>query len=617
MRPDVTKSILIGGFALLIASFSLGLAWPDWRWVSYPAHAGLEALGTLSALAITGFILILLRNQEIPGCYAWLAAGLAAMGLLDGLHALLQAGTAFVWTHCLANAVGGLLFACLWLPERKTRSARFAPLVIGSSAALAVALGCLSIAYEAHLPKMLENGEYTALATAMNLIGGAGFLAATIHILRDGSQISQLERLVFATHASLFAIAGMLFELSTLWDPTWWLWHVMRSCAYLVAFQYFFNLFHRQILTLKATEDRLRHALDTVFDTTTEGVLFVDHAGQIVNLNPAARIMFRLEGEVPTGLRLRDYLTDPATLPNVDAALSGHNLLGLRRDGTVFQAETSQTLLRPGGPFSRLVAVRDISERKEAERRVLQLVSELRNSKAELERSNAELDTFAYVASHDLRSPLRTIQNAVLWLEEDLTEHFTEDTRETMDIILRRTRRMEHLLEDLLLHSRIGRGEVDQDIIPGGELVQMIHELAPEREGFRICADSGFDRILVQKIPLLHILLSLVDNAIKHHDGTSGSVFLAAAETADSLVFTVTDDGPGIARKYQDRIFELFTTLQPRDKVEGSGMGLAIARKYASVSGGTISVFSDGRGCRFTVIWPKPTSAATPVERRA
>lgn len=615
MRPDVLKTILLGAALPLMGSLVLNGFARDWIWTNYPAHSALEAIGSLAGIAIACFILVLLRNREIHRRYIWIAAGLVSMGLLDGVHALLQEGQSFVWTHSLANMMGGLLFAGVWLPPRLAPSRRHTLRVLGICIVVTLILSLATLSADTGLPVMIKNGAYSPLASGMNLIGGAGFVATAFYITFRSGRISKTERLVFSSHASLFGIASLMFEMSAPWDAAWWLWHGMRTCAYLVAFGYFLDLFQRQLRTLKFTEARLNHALDTVFDSTQEAVLFVDHNGHIASVNPAARRMFCLPDPLPQRLVPTQLLPD--VIPTTARHVSAPAIRAQRADGSTFEAEISQTRLRPGGPFARFITVRDISERKESERQVLHLVEELQAKTSELEQSNAELDTFAYVASHDLRAPLRTIQNAVTWLEEDLNEHFNDDTRDTMDIILRRTRRMEHLLEDLMLHSRIGRTEAAKDIISGQELVTSLTDLALRRDGFRVDIGSGFDEIYVQKLPLLHVLLCLVDNAIKHNDGTSGTVYLSVREMRDKLVFAVTDDGPGIAERYQDRIFEMFTTLHPRDKVEGSGMGLAIARKYASVSGGTISVQSKGRGSRFTVTWPKVEHTPVPLDRSA
>ncbi|WP_375687704.1 ATP-binding protein [Pseudooceanicola sp. LIPI14-2-Ac024] len=120
-----------------------------------------------------------------------------------------------------------------------------------------------------------------------------------------------------------------------------------------------------------------------------------------------------------------------------------------------------------------------------------------------------------------------------------------------------------------------------------------------------------FLAIEVMNMPLTTVLLNLLSNAIKHHDRADGTVWLDAEDTGAAIEFTVADDGPGIPPEYQERIFEMFQTLRPRDEVDGSGLGLAMVQKYAAVRGGSIHVRSDGtRGSTFTLVWPHDPAPA-------
>ncbi len=221
---------------------------------------------------------------------------------------------------------------------------------------------------------------------------------------------------------------------------------------------------------------------------------------------------------------------------------------------------------------------------------------------------NKELDEFAYVASHDLKAPLRVIDNASRWLEEDLAVHLTDETRESMALLRGRVRRMEKLLDDLLDYSRVGRkfDERYQEIVAGTELIGNILELLAPPAGFTVVVDPGFADIRVARMPLQQILMNLVGNAIKHHDKTQGRVEVTVEDKGDELAFAVKDDGPGIPKEYHGQVFKMFQTLKPRDQVEGSGMGLAIIKKHLDFYGGTITLDSDtGRGSTFRFTWPK------------
>jgi len=225
-----------------------------------------------------------------------------------------------------------------------------------------------------------------------------------------------------------------------------------------------------------------------------------------------------------------------------------------------------------------------------------------------IEAVNKELEEFAYIASHDLKAPLRVIDNASKWLEEDLQAHLTPETRENMNLLRGRVKRMEKLLDDLLAYSRIGRIQNDRfaEIIAGHLLIKDILELLAPPKNFTITISPEFATIYVHRMPLQQILMNLINNAIKHHDKKEGHIDVTVQDNDDHYTFSVKDDGPGIAPEFHEQIFKMFQTLKPRDQVEGSGMGLAIVRKNIEVFGGTLHLESAvGAGSTFIFTWPK------------
>src|SRR5258706_6099765 len=230
------------------------------------------------------------------------------------------------------------------------------------------------------------------------------------------------------------------------------------------------------------------------------------------------------------------------------------------------------------------------------------------NAYRRIEAVNRELEEFAYAASHDLKAPLRVIDNASKWLEEDLQQHLTDETRENMNLLRGRIGRMEKLLDDLLEYSRIGRS-VDEryaEIVTGDVLIANILELLSPPQGFTMKVSPSLAGIRVRRMPLQQILMNLMGNAIKHHDKKKGCIEVTGEDCATHHVFSVKDDGPGIPAQFHEQIFKMFQTLKPRDQVEGSGMGLAMARKNIEVYGGTMNLeSSEGKGSLFRFTWPK------------
>ena len=234
-------------------------------------------------------------------------------------------------------------------------------------------------------------------------------------------------------------------------------------------------------------------------------------------------------------------------------------------------------------------------------------VTEFIEANKELRAANADLEQFAYSASHDLRAPLRVIDNASKWLEEDLAEHLTAETRGHLDLVRRRVGRMDRLLGDLLEYARIGRTPEREgiEIVRGDALLNDIIALV-SRDGFTVEIGGGFADIKVRKMPLQQVLMNLIGNAIKHHNSSEGHILVTVEDIGTRYAFAVKDDGPGIPAQYHVRIFKMFQTLRPKDQVEGSGMGLALVRKWVEFLGGTIEIDSaEGQGSTFRFTFPK------------
>ncbi len=226
----------------------------------------------------------------------------------------------------------------------------------------------------------------------------------------------------------------------------------------------------------------------------------------------------------------------------------------------------------------------------------------------ELHRSNIELEKFAYIAAHDLRSPMRAIQDLTELTLEDPDTKFSDDGRQNMTILQGRIVRLNDLLSDLLEYSRVGKEAADLADVRLEDIVFGMSGLLDPENKFEIRYFGQDEPVSTYATPLRQIFLNLISNAIKHHDRSKGSIAVTAVCRAGRIFLSVEDDGPGITPKYHDRIFGLFQRLRPRDEVDGSGLGLAIIRKLVEHYGGAITVHSDpeqGRGTRFEFDLPE------------
>lgn len=235
-----------------------------------------------------------------------------------------------------------------------------------------------------------------------------------------------------------------------------------------------------------------------------------------------------------------------------------------------------------------------------------------RSNASELVRSNEELGNFAYVASHDLRSPLRAIQNLVDWTIEDAEDELAPELLSNLQMIRGRAERLSALLTDLLDYARAGSEATTAEVLHLPGLVRDIAEIADPDRRFEIAFEG--DRCLTAPgTPVRTILRNLISNAIKHHDAQSGRIVVTHRRCEGMSTLCVADDGPGIAAQYQAKVFDIFQTLAASDASgsAGSGMGLALVRKLVTVLGGNIRLTSapqDRRGATFIIELPNEAS---------
>ncbi|HET7221374.1 MAG TPA: ATP-binding protein [Vicinamibacterales bacterium] len=225
-----------------------------------------------------------------------------------------------------------------------------------------------------------------------------------------------------------------------------------------------------------------------------------------------------------------------------------------------------------------------------------------------LERSNKELDSFAYAASHDLRAPLRGIANLAQWIEEDLlgSENLKSETREMLELMRVRMHRMEELIEGLLQYSRAGRVHHEPERVNVGELVGEVVDLLSPPETVVVLADRDMPTIRTERLLLQQVFMNLIGNALKHAAGADAAIEIGCKRVGPFYEFSVTDNGPGIAPEFHDRIWGIFQTLEARDRVEGAGIGLALVKKIVEAQGGRAWVESaPGAGATFRFLWRK------------
>lgn len=224
---------------------------------------------------------------------------------------------------------------------------------------------------------------------------------------------------------------------------------------------------------------------------------------------------------------------------------------------------------------------------------------------AKLSNSNEELESFAYIASHDLKSPLRAINNISQWLEEDL-DNINDTSKDHLKLLRSRIKRMENFLDDLLSYSRAGRNIENTEIISADTLANDVVQLLNVPKGFEIVSSHNLKDINIPRMPLEQVFHNLISNALKHHNKEEDVITIEGRDIGEFYEFSISDGGAGIPEEFHKKIFDMFKTLRPRDEVEGSGIGLALVKKILTNFGGDIRLKSEvNKGTTFTFTWPK------------
>lgn len=234
---------------------------------------------------------------------------------------------------------------------------------------------------------------------------------------------------------------------------------------------------------------------------------------------------------------------------------------------------------------------------------------ELRQQAEKLEATNEELDRFAYVASHDLKSPLRGIRTLAEWIEEEMGDNIDDKSTEYLGQLQSRVGKMERLLEDLLEFSRVGRMNPKSETVDVNEMLSDVIDLVDNPTGIQIRPTNRLPVLLTIRPPLEQVFLNLIGNAVKHHDkGNEGVVEITSRELENRIEFQVKDNGPGIDQSNHQRVFQMYQRVGPGG-VDGTGMGLAIVKKQVECFEGQINLESKlGEGATFTFSWPKEIS---------
>ncbi|MBU1232078.1 MAG: hypothetical protein KKD01_08275 [Proteobacteria bacterium] len=245
-------------------------------------------------------------------------------------------------------------------------------------------------------------------------------------------------------------------------------------------------------------------------------------------------------------------------------------------------------------------------ELQEQTGKVEKSIDELQKVNSEYDAANKELKEFAYVVSHDLKAPLRAISQLTHWLSEDYSAGFDAEGKEQMQLILQRVKRMDGLIDGILRYSRIGRIKEKEKRLDLNLLVEEVIDSIAPRDTIQILFENKLPVVFKNAIRMEQVFQNLLGNAIKYMDKDEGIIKVGCVDEGAFWKFSVSDNGPGIDKKYHEKIFQIFQTLMPRDEHESTGIGLTLVKKIVALYGGSVWVESEsGKGAAFFFTLPK------------
>lgn len=359
--------------------------------------------------------------------------------------------------------------------------------------------------------------------------------------------------------------------------------------------------------------------IQAMVDTAVDGIITIDDHGNIDSFNPAAEQMFGYTQAEVIGKNVSMLMPSPYCEEH-DAYLDryletgekkiigiGREVAGKRKDSSIFPIELSVGEMRFDSRHMFTGIVRDITERKQAQEQQAQLLHEL-------ESANVELKDFAYVVSHDLKAPLRAIGSLADWIAADNADKFDDQGREQLHLLTGRVRRMDNLIDGILQYSRVGRVREDWVAVDLSQLVKNVIDLLSPPPTITVTLDNDLPTVTLEQTRILQVFQNLLDNAIKYMDKPYGEIRIGCIADGKMWRFSIRDNGPGIKKRHFERIFQLFQTLAPRDRVESTGVGLSVVRKIIEMYGGRIWLESEpGEGCTFFFTLPRTPGGARSI----
>lgn len=375
-------------------------------------------------------------------------------------------------------------------------------------------------------------------------------------------------------------------------------------------------------MTLRESEEKYR----TLTENSLTGV-FIQQDGKYVFVNDRFAAIHAYEPEELLG---KEYclLIHPDERGRiaqfVSERLEGnevpqqYEMRRLKKDGQTIWCEIMVSRIEYMGKPAIMGNIIDTTACKKTEEVLEGLNKDLESAARELNQSNKELQDFAHVTAHDLKSPLRAIRTLADWIATDYGDKFDERGKEQVKLLVGRAERMTKLIDGILQYSEVGHTvhkekEVDLNIL----LTEVIREINPP-ENIEISIDNELPAVISEETRMIQIFQNLLSNAVKYMDKPQGQIKVGCVEEDGFWKFSVADNGPGIEERYFERIFQIFQRVEQHDKFESTGVGLTVIKKIVELYDGKVWVESKaGEGSTFFFTFPKQEMRAKNAQLEA
>lgn len=362
----------------------------------------------------------------------------------------------------------------------------------------------------------------------------------------------------------------------------------------------------RDITQRKAAEDNLRAEaarLQAVMNTVLDGLVTIDSRGIVRSFNPSSVRIFGYQPDEVIGQNVKmlmpepyhgghdGYLSHYQTTGEKKVIGIGREVAARRKNGSVFPMELGVNEMWADGERMFVGTIRDISERKDAEAAIHTYVEKLK-------RSNQELDDFAYIASHDLKEPIRGLSNNAMFLQEDYGHSIEDGGRRRLNRMVYLCRRMEALVDDLLYFSRLGRQDLAiqrTDLNAMIRDIELMMDITLQEQNALIVVPKPLPVITCDVPRVTEVFRNLITNAVKYNDKPQKRIEIGVNDSQPQHpVFYVKDNGIGIEPRFYDDIFRIFKRLNEEDDTaRGTGVGLTFVKKIVERHGGRIWLDSE------------------------